>query len=108
MFARKTEKTKAQGDGGRSEFVDGHFQMALAGRVGLGKIAPADVDLNRWDDEIGQGERGVPRGPHFDELILTHAIAHVNVAGALFSDCRLPFDLASTRPVVVAHEKSRF
>lgn len=82
--------------------------MSLPARIGFGQLSTAYVDLDRRDNQLRQSQRAVARLAHFYELVFTHAVADMNVVSPFFGHSSFPADLAATRTVVVAHEKSRF
>ena len=85
----------------------GTFRRRLPLSSGWGRFPPLHVDLERRDDEFRHCQRLVARLANLHELVLADAVLHVDVVRPLLGDRGLPTDLATIRPVVVAHEKPR-
>jgi hypothetical protein len=87
------------------EGVDGNFEEGAAIRVFRRQFATADIDLQRWNDQLGHGQRLVTRLAQRDELSFRNAVANVDVMRALIGHRGFPLDVAAVRTVVVAHEE---
>lgn len=73
----------------------------------LRQLAAVDVDLNRWNEQLGHVERGVARFAKVGVLGLV-GVFEVNVLLALLLDCRFVHELAAVGLIVVAEEDARF
>src|SRR5690606_2617984 len=85
--------------------VERNPEVADAVRFRGRKMPGADVHLERRQDQDRGVQLGGAQAPAGDELAFADAVAHPLVECALLLDRGLPFRLASTRPVVMAHEQ---